>query len=133
MAKPFKGTVIALSGTFEFPQGVFLFSTPFYSVMSVRRLVTNRLNRQFFFVDNLKQIIEKGGGIFSSTVGRSCTHLVTTPKNAVNTNTKCKSMFGSRNLCQLITSTKPLMLGFSQASFCSRQMPHRDSGLAPGI
>lgn len=102
MAKPFRGSVIALSGTFSLTQGVFFSFSLLFSKMSLRRLVTNHLNRRFFSVDNLKQIIEGGGGTFSSKVNDECTHLVTTLKAAVNTNTKCEFTLGSKNMCQLI-------------------------------
>lgn len=64
-------------------------------------LIINRLNRRFFSIDNLKQIIEGGGGTFTPKVTDECTHLVTTLKTAVNTNTKCEYKFGPRYSRQL--------------------------------
>lgn len=72
MAKPFRGSVIALSGTFPLNQ------------------------------DNLKKIIEGGGGAFSPKVNDECTHLVTTVKAAVNTNTKFKQA-SALDKCHIVT------------------------------
>ncbi|EEA24474.1 hypothetical protein TMatcc_007576 [Talaromyces marneffei ATCC 18224] len=73
MAKPFKGSVIAVSGTFP------------------------SLNQ-----DSLKQIIEGGGGTFSPKVNDECTHLVTTLKAATSSNTKFKQA-SALDKCHIVT------------------------------
>ncbi|EED18221.1 poly(ADP)-ribose polymerase PARP, putative [Talaromyces stipitatus ATCC 10500] len=73
---PFKGSVIAVSGTFR-------------TIPPMTQ-------------DKLKKIIEEGGGTFSPKVSNDCTHLVTSLKNATGSNAKFKQASALNN-CHIVT------------------------------